>query len=182
MGKKGAQQGGEPRFLTEEEIWDDSALLQTWDDAVQEYERYHSIHARGEDIEEVLKRAEEGVLKEGHGNDHEAADASASVQPDKQGEDEVMAGAEEPVESHDPVAAQEQQPRFEQRQAKNDVEKPLPANGMAHPLPLQVPAGMDEGMKNLMMSWYYAGYYTGLYEGQQRASSNKQDGQSNGEK
>ncbi|KAI5296746.1 hypothetical protein KEM55_005663 [Ascosphaera atra] len=105
MGKKGAQQGGEPRFLTEEEIWDDSALLQTWDDAVQEYERYHSIHARGEDIEEVLKRAEEGDLKAGYGNDHEAADASASVEPDKQGEDEVMAGAEEPVESHDPVAA-----------------------------------------------------------------------------
>lgn len=44
--------------LSHEEIWDDSALIRSWDDAVREYEFYHSIHARGEDVDEVLRRAE----------------------------------------------------------------------------------------------------------------------------
>lgn len=44
--------------LSHEEIWDDSALIRSWDDAVREYEFYHSIHARGEDVDEVLRQAE----------------------------------------------------------------------------------------------------------------------------
>ncbi|KAK5937789.1 hypothetical protein PMZ80_009918 [Knufia obscura] len=44
--------------LSHEEIWDDSALVRSWNDAVAEYEYYHSIHARGEDVDEVLRRAE----------------------------------------------------------------------------------------------------------------------------
>ncbi|KAK5194337.1 hypothetical protein LTR96_010401 [Exophiala xenobiotica] len=44
------------------EIWDDSALIRSWNDAVAEYEYYHSIHARGEDVEEVLRRAEMGEI------------------------------------------------------------------------------------------------------------------------
>ncbi|CEL02533.1 hypothetical protein ASPCAL03702 [Aspergillus calidoustus] len=54
MGKnKGA---GQP--LTQEEIWDDSALVQSWDEAVEEYRLYHSIHAKGENVEDVLREAE----------------------------------------------------------------------------------------------------------------------------
>ena len=44
--------------LTQDEIWDDSALIRSWEDAYAEYQFYHSVHARGEDIEEVLRRAE----------------------------------------------------------------------------------------------------------------------------
>jgi len=55
------------------EIWDDSALVNSWNDAVEEYKvrgrlqgkaeltsikRYHSIKARGDDVEEVIKAAE----------------------------------------------------------------------------------------------------------------------------
>jgi hypothetical protein len=46
--------------LTQAEIWDDSALIRSWNDALDEYKFYHSIHARGEDVEEVLRRAELG--------------------------------------------------------------------------------------------------------------------------
>lgn len=60
--------------VSDAEIWDDSALIRSWDAAVAEYEvsypnnqvlipsdwgkYYHSIHARGEDVEEVLRQAE----------------------------------------------------------------------------------------------------------------------------
>ncbi|OAL37285.1 hypothetical protein AYO20_03461 [Fonsecaea nubica] len=48
--------------LSQAEIWDDSALIRSWNDAVAEYEYYHSIHARGEDVEEILRKAEMGEL------------------------------------------------------------------------------------------------------------------------
>lgn len=56
--------------LSQEEIWDDSALVRSWNDAVAEYEYYHSIHARGEDVDEVLRQAE---------RDEEAARAELRV-------------------------------------------------------------------------------------------------------
>ncbi|KAI1630262.1 hypothetical protein EDD37DRAFT_97356 [Exophiala viscosa] len=55
------------------EIWDDSALIRSWNDAVAEYEYYHSIHAKGEDVEEILRRAEEGDL------DHTIAETEKRV-------------------------------------------------------------------------------------------------------
>lgn len=86
--------------LTQEEIWDDSALIQSWDDAVQEYkvscfpvspsharnavltrglppQLYHSIQARGEDVEEVLRAAEAGSMTGTTGIE----DVAASEQP-----------------------------------------------------------------------------------------------------
>jgi len=60
------------------EIWDDSMLVNSWNDALEEYKvrrwvsasragelhanaykQYHSIKARGENVEDVLKVAEE---------------------------------------------------------------------------------------------------------------------------
>jgi hypothetical protein len=66
------------RNNSHEEIWDDSALVDSWNDALEEYkvreragsprhqprpklilrQKYHSIKARGEDVEEVLRAAE----------------------------------------------------------------------------------------------------------------------------
>ncbi|KAL8725992.1 MAG: hypothetical protein Q9166_006994 [cf. Caloplaca sp. 2 TL-2023] len=51
--------GKKRKHLSHEEIWDDSALLNSWDAALQEYQFYHSIHARGERIEDVLRQAED---------------------------------------------------------------------------------------------------------------------------
>ena len=66
--------------MTQEEIWDDSALINSWNEALEEYQvgsnlsidpmlgtapraniepqLYHSIAARGEDVQEVLKKAD----------------------------------------------------------------------------------------------------------------------------
>ncbi len=62
------------------DVWDDSALIQSWNGALAEYkvksrlsdvldicltcgQRYHSIHARGERVEDVLREHELAELK-----------------------------------------------------------------------------------------------------------------------
>ncbi|KIW82466.1 hypothetical protein Z517_05493 [Fonsecaea pedrosoi CBS 271.37] len=80
--------------LSQAEIWDDSALIRSWNDAVTEYEYYHSIHARGEDVEEILRKAEMGEL------DDENTDADVDmggqwrpVHPETPAEAATAAGA-----------------------------------------------------------------------------------------
>lgn len=50
------------RGLTHEQIWDDSALLRSWNDALAEYRRYHSVYVSGtaEDVDVLLDRMERG--------------------------------------------------------------------------------------------------------------------------
>ncbi|KAI9829742.1 MAG: hypothetical protein M1819_005979 [Sarea resinae] len=59
--------------LSHEEIWDDSALVQSWDEALEEYKLYHSIHARGENVEEVLRRLEQDQNGEAEADDMDTA-------------------------------------------------------------------------------------------------------------
>ncbi|KAJ9606875.1 hypothetical protein H2200_008885 [Cladophialophora chaetospira] len=60
--KQKKHHSGQNGSLSQAEIWDDSALIQSWNDALAEYDYYHSIHARGEDVEEILRKAEAGEL------------------------------------------------------------------------------------------------------------------------
>ncbi|RDW60810.1 hypothetical protein BP6252_12193 [Coleophoma cylindrospora] len=46
-----------PKEPSHAEIWDDSALVDSWNEALEEYKHYHSMHARGEKVEDVLKIA-----------------------------------------------------------------------------------------------------------------------------
>ncbi|KAK5162541.1 hypothetical protein LTR16_006092 [Cryomyces antarcticus] len=59
--------------MSHNEVWDDSALLESWDEAVQEYKHYHSIHARGENVEEVVHEAEQAETGDKIMNGDEAA-------------------------------------------------------------------------------------------------------------
>jgi hypothetical protein len=61
---------GDP--LSQSEIWDDSALIRSWNDALAEYDYYHSIHARGEDVEEILRKAEMSEFDEGANSEQHA--------------------------------------------------------------------------------------------------------------
>lgn len=74
--------------LSHAEIWDDSALVQSWDDAVEEYKAYHSIHARGEDVEKVLKQAEEEEAEEEQGEPMDAE--SSAVDESKSSSDQAV--------------------------------------------------------------------------------------------
>ncbi|KAM0088265.1 hypothetical protein ACP6JD_008401 [Aspergillus fumigatus] len=179
------------RPLTQEEIWDDSALVQSWDEAVEEYKLYHSIHAKGEDVEDVLREAEAAEragLDQDRQQPDEAADAmedddavattastaaeqSSSMQvPDvshllpHRASELVFLTIFQAVEEH--AAATDQQPS-----GMKHPTQPAPAGAAAMPYAALAQV-QDEGLKNLMMAWYFAGYYTGLYQGQQQASQN----------
>ncbi|PWY86284.1 hypothetical protein BO70DRAFT_225000 [Aspergillus heteromorphus CBS 117.55] len=166
--------------LTQEEIWDDSALVQSWDEAVEEYKLYHSIQAKGENVEDVLREAEAaenaGLVQDDQPvddtADHMDADVDVLVV-------DAAASTTAPVGAH-------QVPQVDTTQTMGGPEQSsvpsihettqtagpgsVAAAPMPHPALSQV---QDEGLKNLMMSWYFAGYYTGLYEGQQRANQNQ---------
>ncbi|OOF97699.1 hypothetical protein ASPCADRAFT_127951 [Aspergillus carbonarius ITEM 5010] len=166
--------------LTQEEIWDDSALVQSWDEAVEEYKLYHSIHAKGENVEDVLREAE-AAEKAPAGQDEQPLDES----PDHMDADVDVPVVDTAVNTTAPAQTQ-QVPQLATSQATGGPDRPprgcdheteqtagpgsVGAASMPHPALSQV---QDEGLKNLMMAWYYAGYYTGLYEGQQRANQNK---------
>ncbi|KAJ5757911.1 uncharacterized protein N7511_006605, partial [Penicillium nucicola] len=143
--------------LTQEEIWDDSALLQSWDDAVEEYQLYHSIHAKGENVEDVLRNAEEsGVSVE-----DEVVEAEADV--DVAENDVILEKEDASMDIHEPA-------KLSGSASSLNPEVPTTDLPMPHPAMANV---QDEALKNLMMSWYYAGYYTGVYDGQQKATREK---------
>ncbi|PMD56804.1 uncharacterized protein K444DRAFT_35879 [Hyaloscypha bicolor E] len=149
------------RNNSHEEIWDDSALVDSWNDALEEYKKYHSLKARGEDVEEVLRAAESrhnGVSQE-IDHEEEQADDSRLVNDPR-----AKKNLPEETGDHDTKSAKHEAPiahtQPEVGQASGRTPPALPQHLIG-----QV---QDEGLKNLLMSWYYAGYYTGLYEGQQQ--------------
>ncbi|OGE50462.1 hypothetical protein PENARI_c017G05052 [Penicillium arizonense] len=145
------------KTLTQEEIWDDSALLQSWDEAVEEYQLYHSIHAKGENVEDALREAEEsGLIVEGE-------IIEAEVEVDAAENDAITANEDTSMNIDEP--AQASQPVNGPGPGVSTTTPPMPHPAMANV--------QDEALKNLMMSWYYAGYYTGVYEGQQQATREK---------
>ncbi|KAI8956003.1 hypothetical protein F4801DRAFT_185250 [Xylaria longipes] len=134
--------------LTHTEIWDDSALIDSWDQALEEYKKYHSIHRNGGNVNDLLKPKEEET-SDAKQNLHEIDESSnlGGLETVSEMKEENLNERQETGN----VATQHSQPR---------ISGSLPS-----------PAGLlgtirDEGLKRLLMSWYYAGYYTGYYEGQ----------------
>ncbi|KAJ5718138.1 hypothetical protein N7488_003784 [Penicillium malachiteum] len=165
---------GKPKHekpLTHEEIWDDSALVRSWEDAVEEYQLYHSIHAKGENVEDVLREAEEsGIVEDvkAVGEDEEMDTEDIAME----GEPEVSTVQADANPAAQSAPEQQQQPTEEEPAPAATQGLKLPANAMPMPEPILAQV-QDEKLKSLMMAWYYAGYYTGLYEGQQQANQKK---------
>ncbi|KAI1799302.1 hypothetical protein F4811DRAFT_544499 [Daldinia bambusicola] len=129
--------------LSHTEIWDDSALIDSWNDALKEYEKYHSIHKNGGNVEDLLKSDETTDAKDETQETHPLeADSEKGTEANTNGRQEN--GTSTSQHSH-------------------------PLGGGPGPGGL-LGSVRDEGLKRLLMSWYYAGYYTGLYEGQQNQS------------
>ncbi|KAI1245531.1 hypothetical protein MGN70_012421 [Eutypa lata] len=143
--------------LTHDEIWDDSALVNSWNDALEEYKKYHSIHTKGGNVDDLI-------------NEKKSSDAKEDPEPLPQQED-----------SH----AVKNSPDQREQNMGVGMENGTQSIRLSHspmPGPAPVPAGLlgtvrDEGLKRLLMSWYYAGYYTGYYEGQREPPRNEESGQ-----
>ncbi|KAL9129100.1 MAG: hypothetical protein Q9175_007389 [Cornicularia normoerica] len=162
--------------LSQAEVWDDSALIQSWDDALAEYKLYHSIHARSERVEDVIEEAEVQE-RDVHMSEDDLRLAAAGMQTNGISSGELEDGELE----EEPKSAQAYRngKLFENIHGPSTLE-PEPKERLANAsiavhqeeksgMPNAIINGVqDEALKNLMMSWYYAGYYTGLYKGQQR--------------
>ncbi|EHA49802.1 hypothetical protein MCOR27_011775 [Pyricularia oryzae] len=142
----------EEKVVTHEDIWDDSALVNSWNEALEEYKKYHSIHA---------DRA-----------------AEATIVPDSQ--NPLRNAKTETNEPQSPPNGTRGDGETIQEQAKPTSGCPEGSgvNDQQHGGALSSPISVlgsvkDEGLKSLLMSWYYAGYYTGLYEGQQQRDPGK---------
>ncbi|KZF25715.1 hypothetical protein L228DRAFT_266171 [Xylona heveae TC161] len=169
MGKKNKE-------LSHEEIWDDSALVRSWDDALEEYKRFHSIQARGENVDDLLQKLEaeeDGLADPASGQLRQELAQGEVVQEPEHDEvmedDEVNENNDQRTKSEDVAKNEGTESLPETQQAANGDHS---SNAVSMPPPIPsalVGAVQDDALKNLMMSWYYAGYYTGFYEGQQKA-------------
>lgn len=156
------------------EVWDDTALVDSWNEALAEYKKYHSLAAKGEKIERVLDEAEER-----ENEDFAVSQADTTLN----GDSDLAATTND----NNAVSREHRATTIPSAPPMNGDTQALPAASAASAVPQALMNGgerfhishllhdtdtrtvPDEGLKNLMMSWYYAGYYTGLYEGQQKA-------------
>ncbi|KAL2019451.1 hypothetical protein VTK56DRAFT_9656 [Thermocarpiscus australiensis] len=151
----------EPNAATShEEIWDDSALVESWNQALEEYKKYHSIHAKGGTVDDGANGLEETTPRDAR---PETTGASGAIAQQEQGDVEAAIPMDESDETPHPAVSD--------ARGSVDAEK---GNGVLNGGPPSLGPQMllgniqDEELKKLLMSWYYAGYYTGLFEGKQQ--------------
>ncbi|KAH8157702.1 hypothetical protein CIB48_g10551 [Xylaria polymorpha] len=131
--------------LTHNEIWDDSALIDSWDQALEEYKKYHSIHRNGGNVNDLLK-LKEAETSDAKLNPHEIDEPSNSGRLE--------------------TASEMKEENLDNRQETGNVTTQHSQPHISGPPPALLSTIRNEGLKQLLMSWYYAGYYTGYYEGQ----------------
>ncbi|CAG5182091.1 uncharacterized protein ALTATR162_LOCUS9987 [Alternaria atra] len=168
--------------MSDKNAWDDSLLINSWDSAVDEYKKYHSIHQSGKKLEDVLTEEELKELRGDYGDlmdEAETASAAADTNGVAEHEDvntplsETNGVAQSdqsgPSPQQEPDLSGQQGPQIQSPRAEAP---PVPhaAGTLTDAMPQAILGTVqDENMKNMMMSWYYAGYYTGLHAGQQQA-------------
>ncbi|KAH7149861.1 hypothetical protein B0J13DRAFT_277310 [Dactylonectria estremocensis] len=146
--------GGNKKELSQEEVWDDSALIDSWNEALQEYKKYHSIHAKGGSVRDLEPKNRPAVKTETESDQHE----------------DTLDNAEIAGETR--VAGKETADEKGATTLQYGPSHKGPEGGLgAFPVQAVLGSVQDENLKKLLMSWYYAGYYTGLFEGQQQAQS-----------
>ncbi|KAK1596057.1 uncharacterized protein LY79DRAFT_667551 [Colletotrichum navitas] len=140
--------------MTHAEMWDDSALINSWNEALDEYKKYHSIHAKGGKLEDGDLQGE--TEPQTIDTQTEAADQPEIVDDDEGGNKTKGAACSSTDVQTNPSGVA--------------TAEAIPGPATTGPQSL-LGTVQDEGLKRLLMSWYYAGYYTGLYEGQQQQQS-----------
>ncbi|PHH55687.1 hypothetical protein CFIMG_000346RA [Ceratocystis fimbriata CBS 114723] len=168
--------------ISNSDVWDDSALIASWNDALQEYKKYHSIFQKVRteaDLERELAAAGLGVngeLLEEANLDGPVVDDEYEPEYGEEEEEEKGISSDPLVESAKPEPSTSrpsvipEQPPISEKLARDEA--PSLQQG-----PLE--QVKDETLKKALMGWYYAGYYTGLYEGMQKKESPTGDTRAN---
>ncbi|KAI9664606.1 MAG: hypothetical protein M1821_006052 [Bathelium mastoideum] len=180
------------KSLSQRELWDDTALLQTWNAAQAEYQKYHSIHAQGTDVEDILQQLEAENTEEDGKDENEGPSETSNVHISGEYEIPTLT-ANDVTNVHETIDAQvgaDQSHAAATNMASTHIQDATqapsdPQNTERSAMPNALLGSVqDEPLKNLMMSWYYAGYYTGIYEGKQSAAQaiRRTDGAHEGQK
>ncbi|KAF3039195.1 hypothetical protein E8E12_007142 [Didymella heteroderae] len=161
--------------ISDKNAWDDSFLQDSWNAAVAEYEKYHSIARSGKRLEDVLTREELKELQADYGDligdaDDEGEIVEANGNSDQMDTEDSMQETEDvgldlqaEHQPHETTASEEQNLSHVAIAGTT-----APSDNAFAALPQALLGTVqDENLKNIMMSWYYAGYYTGLHAGQQ---------------
>lgn len=161
-----------------DEIWDDSALIRSWNQAVEEYEYYHSIHARGEDVDEILRKAEEAEQQLESHVDRSGVEVNGDAKGVEEGELDDSDVADDEDVITDQVAAATDGKSAAPLAAPLPTVEPLPvgyeAQQSAVAPVVAAGVGADQTLENIKMAYYWAGYYSGLYDGQRQAQTAEQ--------
>ncbi|KAF2100727.1 hypothetical protein NA57DRAFT_74325 [Rhizodiscina lignyota] len=177
--------------------WNDQELVDSWDAALAEYEKYHSIAARGEDPEEVLRNFVNGTdpasafgtvsvadrnMVLGNASTANSSNDMAEGKYEKkeeeedekvdEGESERVDASETPVNGVTEGNADAGVEGLTNTVPTNETaaaQGPAgPTNGAPVDLPAELLGGdQDPVLRNLMLSWYYTGYYAGLLNARQ---------------
>ncbi|KUJ12027.1 uncharacterized protein LY89DRAFT_219529 [Mollisia scopiformis] len=149
--------------ISQAEIWDDSALVDSWNDALEEYKKYHSINARGENVDKILNEAQQPNTARGEELAYEDGEVDEPLVNDPLAKKNIseQTGHHDTKSVEEHVQAREESLSVPEQASSRSPALPQHLIGQVH----------DEGLKNLLMSWYYAGYYTGLYEGRQESKT-----------
>ncbi|KFA61209.1 hypothetical protein S40285_06458 [Stachybotrys chlorohalonatus IBT 40285] len=159
-----------------DDIWDDSMLIDSWNEALKEYKKYHSVHAKGSKLKDVEKLVKSTSSHEGRPGEIDTEDKAALADTGRLEDQASLAIAKSGIKSliQPPTRLDiltwftnlvQTAPRAEAPLRNINTNPTIPNLS-----PPQAVLGSvrDENLKKLLMSWYYAGYYTGLYEGQQQ--------------
>jgi hypothetical protein len=175
--------------LTHNQIWDDSALINSWNDAVKEYEYYHSLmllpSAERERILDEEERREEAEV-EAEDKDREVVNGEKGngvVKGGEAGEDGEEGEIDEDNGGEEGEVDEDGEGSGAHGTKVNGIGKARSeAHGKEHGPVLPPGPSMqqqseengaqarlqDQTLENLKMAYYWAGYYSGLYDGQQQ--------------
>ncbi|KAK4226441.1 survival motor neuron-like protein 1 [Podospora fimiseda] len=163
--------------LSLEQDWDDSVLIDSWNQALEEYKKYHSIHAKGgtiDDLEKEQEKLNSPIAKQEETNGVKEEVPTATMEEDQIQEENESEPMDESDETSNPTISDTQLPAEKKviiNEGGGSVHGGWPATTGHGPGPgpqMLLGTVQDEELKKLLMSWYYAGYYTGLYEGKQK--------------
>ncbi|KAL8281802.1 hypothetical protein RB597_009494 [Gaeumannomyces tritici] len=157
--------------LSNGDVWDDSALIDSWNQALDEYKKYHSIYAgKSKGLQPSSPSHRPPAASTASAPGPEAADVPESQK--KPSENRLDAKTETNKVPTVPGTR-------ETSAGKETTGSVADPNGVANariapPPEALIGSVQDEGLKSMLMAWYYAGYYTGLYEGQQKAPAQQE--------
>ncbi|CAF3516174.1 unnamed protein product [Fusarium graminearum] len=92
--------------LTHEEVWDDSALINSWNEALQEYKKYHSIHAKGGSVRDLELQNKAEIEAEPESEQPQVTETEESVLASEKAEENKISPSRNEAKESTPSQSQ----------------------------------------------------------------------------